>query len=151
MKKLFFIIASFLTFSLGAKPAEIPIENTNVQLKNYSQPVEQIKESQVKEITNLDQLKKEIESSDIPIFVECYSTYCPPCKVLSPIYETFSIKYASKAKFLKVNLLDAREISNAYSIRAIPTLLIFNKEGNLKDRKIGYPEIKDYLDSYKIQ
>jgi len=148
MKKIFFIIAAFLTSYLSANQdgALIDIQKNKKEIQNLQMPLEKIRLSKVIEITSMDQLKKEIESSKIPVFVDCYSSTCPPCRALSPIFDKYSMKQDGYAKFLKVNVSEVREIAEIYNIRGVPSLLIFEKDGNYVDKKLGLPDITKYLD-----
>jgi len=119
-------------------------------IQQYSAPMKKVEGSKVVDIKSFDELQKEIKSSKVPVLVECYSTYCPPCKMLAPIYDEHSIKNEN-VKFLKVNTQDVKEITELYQIRGVPTLLIFEKEGKLQEKKIGLPDITGYLDSLSVQ
>ena len=120
-------------------------------IKQLQMPAEKVEGSKVIEITSIDQLKKEIESSKMPVFIDCYSATCPPCKMLSPIFDKYSIEKASFGKFLKVNISDVKEISEMYQIKGVPSLLIFEKDGKFQEKKVGLPDITQYLDNVEIR
>lgn len=131
-------------------PSACDVENY-LKLKKLSmQKVEPLEGSKVIEISSIDQLKKEIAKSDTEIFVDCYSTYCPPCKILQPIFEKSSMNSTSN-KFFKINVDNVKEISQMYQIQGVPTLLIFKKDGELKSKKVGLPQIKEHLQNENLQ
>eukprot|EP00584_Thalassiosira_punctigera_P007029 CAMPEP_0172531794 /NCGR_PEP_ID=MMETSP1067-20121228/5053_1 /TAXON_ID=265564 ORGANISM="Thalassiosira punctigera, Strain Tpunct2005C2" /NCGR_SAMPLE_ID=MMETSP1067 /ASSEMBLY_ACC=CAM_ASM_000444 /LENGTH=141 /DNA_ID=CAMNT_0013316217 /DNA_START=48 /DNA_END=473 /DNA_ORIENTATION=+ len=53
------------------------------------------------------------------------ATWCPPCKVISPVYAELSAKYADVA-FGKVDVDDNPDAAGEFRIQAVPTF-IFSK------------------------
>ncbi len=104
--------------------------------------------SKVREITTLEELEKEIASANGPLYLDCYSTMCPPCKMLAPRFDQYSIDLASKGTFLNVNVDTVSEVGDKYKIKALPTLLIF-EDNEEPIRKAGLPEILKYFASLK--
>ena len=62
-----------------------------------------------------------IINSDTPTLVDFFATWCGPCKTMSPIVEETKNLLGDKAKVLKVNVDNNREVSMKYNIRSIPT------------------------------
>jgi thioredoxin 1 len=131
-------------------PLAVDVKGTNefiAMLENQqSEPSTEV--SQVREITSFKDLKNEITNAKGPLFVDCYSTKCPPCKMLTPKYDQFSVDLASKGTFLKVNINDVPEIGPEYGIQAIPTLIVFKNQKE-NTRKSGLPEILKYFEDLK--
>lgn len=100
------------------------------------------------EISDARQLQSELKSADSLIFVDCYSTGCLPCRQLQPLFEKWALKYSDKAKFIKANLDVASTLPEKYQISSMPTLLIFDKKGNLQGRKVGLQEIARYFQNF---
>jgi len=105
--------------------------------------------AEVIEITDTKQLQEELQNSDSAVFLDCYSSWCPPCKRLSPLFDEWALKYSNKGKFLKANLDTIPSLPQTYKISSMPTLLIFDSSGELKDRKIGTMEIENYFNNLK--
>lgn len=61
--------------------------------------------------------------------VDCYGTYCGPCKVLAPVFNEASNDLAM-IRFIKVNVDQQRAVGERFNIRAVPTLLFF-RDGKL--------------------
>ena len=74
--------------------------------------------------------------SKIPVIVDFWATWCPPCKILAPIFEELAAEYVGKVKFAKLDTDDARAIAQKYSIMSIPTLIVF-KGGKEVERMVG--------------
>tara|TARA_B100001996_G_C18237997_1_gene430217 strand:- start:57 stop:380 length:324 start_codon:yes stop_codon:yes gene_type:complete len=85
---------------------------------------------------SLDNFDNEISSSNIPVLVDFWAEWCGPCKSLGPILEEISKDLKDKLQVVKVNLDENQDLAMKYSIRSIPTLLLF-KGGELIDTKVG--------------
>lgn len=69
--------------------------------------------------------KKEVLESHIPVLVDFYTTWCGPCKTMSPIIEDAAKEYSERLKVAKINVEEAGAIASQYSIMSVPTLFIF--------------------------
>ena len=94
---------------------------------------------------NLDNFDNEISNSKTPILVDFWAEWCGPCKSLTPILEEISDDMSNKIQVVKVNLDENQDLAMKYSIRSIPTLLLF-KQGQLIDTKVGLLPKSDLVD-----
>ena len=78
----------------------------------------------------------EILSSDKPVMIDFWATWCGPCRALAPTIEEIASEYESKAVIGKCNVDESSDTPMKYGIRNIPTLLFF-KGGQLVDRLVG--------------
>ena len=85
---------------------------------------------------NENDFEKEVLKSNLPVIVDFWAEWCGPCKMLTPILEELSNEMKNEINVVKVNLDENQDLAMKYSIRSIPTLLLF-KEGNLIDTKVG--------------
>jgi len=86
-----------------------------------------------------------IINSDKPTLVDFFATWCGPCKTMAPIVDETKNILGDKAKVLKVNVDNNREVSMKYNIRSIPTMVIF-KNGEIVWRKPGVTSSKDLVE-----
>ncbi len=85
---------------------------------------------------NEQDFENEVINGDVPILVDFWAEWCGPCKMLSPILEDVLEELKEKIKIVKVNLDENQDLAMKYSVRSIPSLLLFSK-GELIDTKIG--------------
>jgi thioredoxin 1 len=77
-----------------------------------------------------------ISSGEAPVVVDFWAPWCGPCKAIAPILEEIAEEQGDKVKICKVNVDEESGIAGKYSIRAIPTLLIFNG-GEMVEQVVG--------------
>ena len=89
-------------------------------------------------ITHLtdETFEEEVLKSNIPVLVDYWAEWCGPCKMIAPILDSLTDEYAGKLKISKLNIDDNQKTPLKYSVRGIPTLMIF-KNGNVEATKVG--------------
>lgn len=65
----------------------------------------------------------------IPCLIDFYADWCGPCKMVAPILEELSKEYEGKINIYKVDTEAEQEISAAFGIRSIPSLLFVPMDG----------------------
>ena len=70
------------------------------------------------------------------VVVDCWASWCGPCRMVAPIIEDLARDYAGKILFGKLNVDENRGVPMQYQIMSIPTLLVF-KDGKIVDRIFG--------------
>lgn len=78
----------------------------------------------------------EVGQSSLPVVVDFYAEWCGPCRILSPILESFANELAKKIKFVKVNVDLSPQLASNFGIQSIPTLITF-REGKPVDKLVG--------------
>ncbi len=59
------------------------------------------------------------------MILDCFATWCGPCKVIAPAVVDMSKKYKESARFYKLDIDEVPDIAQELGIRAMPTFLIF--------------------------
>ena len=77
-----------------------------------------------------------LKTSTTPILVDFWAEWCGPCRAIAPMLEELAGEYDGKLKIAKVNIDDNHELAIKYSIRNIPTMLLF-KDGNVAETLVG--------------
>ncbi|MEE9151214.1 MAG: thioredoxin family protein [Thermoplasmata archaeon] len=68
-----------------------------------------------------------LKSTEKLIIVEFYTTICPNCRVIAPVYADLAKELQSEAIFSKVNSQQNVKISSRYGIMGVPTFKFFCK------------------------
>ena len=78
----------------------------------------------------------DVLNSDIPVLVDFWAEWCPPCKKIAPTVDTIASDYAGKVKVGKIDVGDNGGTAMRYNVRSIPSLLLF-KGGRVVDQRVG--------------
>lgn len=88
-------------------------------------------------VTLTDQnFEAEVLKSPLPVLVDFWATWCPPCQTLASIIEELSNDFGGKIKFGELDVDQNPKMAEKYEIMSIPTLMIF-KKGEMVKQIIG--------------
>ena len=73
--------------------------------------------------------------------IKLYADWCGPCKVLGNMLKDSNIEHES----VNIDSPDGEGLSIKYNVRAIPTLLVLDKDGNLLRKMTGLPATPEDL------
>jgi thioredoxin 1 len=79
---------------------------------------------------------EEIATSPVPVMVEFWAEWCPPCKVIAPILDAIAADFQDRLRVFKVNSDERPELAARYEVMSVPTILVFSN-GELRQRSIG--------------
>ena len=75
-----------------------------------------------------ENFESEVNSSEKPVLVDYWATWCGPCKMVGPIVEEIAIEFSDQLKVGKLDV-DSNQASAAkQNVMSIPTLAIFKGE-----------------------
>ena len=77
-----------------------------------------------------------IENSQVPIMVYFWAEWCLPCKIISPVIDTFVDEYAGKMIIARLDSDSCKETVKLHKVFSIPTVMII-KNGTETERLIG--------------
>ena len=74
--------------------------------------------------------------SNIPVLIDFWAPWCGPCRMMGPIIEQLAEEYEGKAKVGKVNVDEEGELSQAFGVMSIPTIVLV-KDGKVVKQAVG--------------
>ena len=83
-----------------------------------------------------DTFEQEVLQSHTPVLVDYWAEWCGPCKMIAPALDQIASEYQGRLKVAKLNIDENPVTPPKYSVRGIPTLMLF-KNGALEAQKVG--------------
>jgi len=79
------------------------------------------------------------------VLLDFWAEWCGPCRILGPTIEELEKDFKDKAVIGKLNVTDNPQSSSKYSVRSIPTVIIY-KNGEEVERLVGVRDKTFYTD-----
>jgi thioredoxin 1 len=98
-------------------------------------------------ILTQENFAQEVLQSASPVLVDFWAEWCGPCKMIAPVLEELADEYDGRVKIGKLNIDEHQGVAAEYGIRAIPTLLLFNK-GQVAEQIVGLRSKRDLKASF---
>jgi len=83
-----------------------------------------------------EEFEEEVLRSELPVLVDFYAEWCPPCFVIAKTLRELAEEYEGRVKFVKVDIDENRELAREYEVFSVPTLAFFSR-GELVDGVVG--------------
>lgn len=68
---------------------------------------------------------QEIINQDKPVLVDFFTTWCGPCKMMSPILDDVKKRVGENASIIKIDVDKNPQAAATYQVRGVPTLILF--------------------------
>lgn len=81
---------------------------------------------------NIDELLQ----SEIPVLLDFWAEWCPPCKLIGPMIDELAAEYEGRALIGKVDVDSNPQTSVRFQVRSAPTLLVVLK-GEVVAKQVG--------------
>ncbi len=78
----------------------------------------------------------EVLRSSVPVLVDVYGTYCPPCRALAPTVDRLAAEYEGKASVVKLDVEADRALAAGLQVTSVPTVIAF-RNGRETGRLVG--------------
>jgi thioredoxin-related protein len=111
---------------------------------------------------NWEEVKAIARQENKYIFVDCYATWCQPCKLMDKeVYDNEQVGDFLNKKFVSIKLQmdttkndddrikgwyqDVDQMAKEYKISAYPSFLFFSPDGIVVHKQTGYRQVKDFI------
>ena len=82
-----------------------------------------------------DNFEQEVLSSDKPVLLDFWASWCGPCRMVSPIVDEIA-EEREDIKVGKVNVDEESELAAKFRVMSIPTLVVM-KNGEIVNQSVG--------------
>lgn len=98
----------------------------------------------------MEKFEELINNTAEPVLVDCYATWCGPCKMMHPILENVKARVGNKARIVKIDVDEQQALAMKYQIQAVPTLMLF-KGGKQVWRQSGVVQSNELVELIESQ
>lgn len=100
---------------------------------------------------NWSEIKAESKKTGKPIFMDAYTTWCGPCKMMSSrVFPDEAVGKFYNANFVNVKIDmekgEGIDLAKAYEVKAYPTLLFLDAEGEILHTGVGYRDAQALIE-----
>lgn len=89
-------------------------------------------------------------SMQVPVLLDCWATWCQPCKNLMPVLEKLALEYAGAFILAKLDIEANPEIAGQLGVRSVPDVKLVSQGGLVDSFQGALPEkeIREWLGRY---
>ena len=95
-------------------------------------------------MTITDKNAREIIESGKPVVIDCWATWCGPCKAMSPLIDQIAEEYEGKVVIGKYNVDEEGDLATEYRVMSLPTILFF-KNGEKTSIRLAGSQTRETL------
>jgi thioredoxin 1 len=104
------------------------------------------------ESENKKETFNDIIQGDKPVLIDFSAEWCGPCKLMKPILQELRQRMGDKIRILKIDIDKSPAVSDAFSIQAVPTLMLIRNR-NILWRQSGVVQanqLEEIINSFLV-
>ena len=89
------------------------------------------------------ELRTLLDTTHSPVVVDCFATWCGPCRNYVPVFEKTAKKLKETAQFVKIDIDECTQLVEDLNIDSVPSTIIFKnskviarKSGGMSEREL---------------
>ena len=90
---------------------------------------------------------KEAIAQNETVLLDCFATWCGPCKAVAPQIGKLSETYTN-VRFIQVDVDKVRSVAQELQVRAMPTFVLY-KDGKLLDKRVVGGNVRELEEAIK--
>lgn len=79
---------------------------------------------------------EDVLAASLPVLVDFWAPWCPPCRVIAPILTELAHEYAGRVRIAKLNTDENPRTMVALGVQGLPTLIVY-RDGREVERLVG--------------
>lgn len=87
-------------------------------------------------VTSDDTFERDVLQADVPVLLDLWAEWCPPCKAIAPALDKLADENVGKFKIVKLDVDRNRKTAMQFGVTNIPLFLVF-KGGKLVAKQVG--------------
>ena len=88
-------------------------------------------------VLNDSNIEDFVKNSKLPVFIDMWGDWCPPCKKVGPTIKELAEQYKDKMIFTKLNTDNNPKTVDQYHVMSIPMFLILDNKKNILEKFNG--------------